>query len=152
MQYTLTTRLVFSKSASSTSQILEKLQNLPSKKVALTEIIVGYNQDTLSASVEATGNGLAIHAIEKVLRQVPFDELAEPVVLTVADENGTVDHAVYGRSDAECALAEALAYLGDMDQRAADIGNPVLGRALNDAKRYLEEEMARVKTDKASGK
>ena len=152
MQYQLTTTLVFTKSASSAPQVLAKLQALPSKNPKLTEIIVGHNQDMLSASVEATGSALAIDAVEKVLRQVPYDELAGPIVLTATDENGAVTHAAYGRSDAECARAEALAYLGDMDQRAADIGNSAMIRALNDAKRYLEEEIAWAKTDKTSGK
>ncbi|MHB8252204.1 MAG: hypothetical protein ACYDEV_00535 [Acidiferrobacter sp.] len=151
MQYQLTAKLVFIKSASSAPQILAKLQALPIKNPTLTEIIVGYNQDMLSASVEATGSALAMDAVEKVLRQAQ-DELAQPAVLTATDENGEVTHVAFGRIDAECERAEALAYLGDMDQRAADIGNSALIRALNDAKRYLEEEIAWVKTDKTSGK
>lgn len=150
MQYQLTAKLVFSKSASSAPQILAKLQALSVKNPTLTEIIVGYNQDMLSAAVEATGSALAMDAVEKALRQTQ-DELAQPAVLTATDENGEVTHVAFGRTDAECERAEALAYLDDMNQRATDVGNQALIRALADAKRYLEEEAHWAKTDKTTG-
>ena len=151
MQYELTTTLVFIKGAASAQKVLKKLQALPSKNPALTEIIIGHNRDILTVSVEATGSALGIDAVKKALRQVPYDELAGPVVLTTTDENGEVTHVAFGRTDAECKRAEALAYLDDMDQRAADIGNTAMIRALADARRYLEEEIAWVKTDKTPG-
>ena len=147
MQYELTTTLVFAKGAASAQKVLAKLQALPGKNPTLTEIIVGHNRDMLTVSVKATGNTLAMLAVEKALRQVPYDELAEPVVLTTTDENGEVTHVAFGRTDAECKRAEALAYLDDMDKRAVDIGNTAMIRALADVRRCLEEEIAWTKTD-----
>jgi hypothetical protein len=142
MQYKLTTTLVFTKGAASAQKVLTKLQALPSKNPTLTEIIVGHNRDILTVSVEATGSALGIDAVEKALRQVPYDELAEPVVLTTTDENGEVLHAALGPDEEACERVVALAYLDDMAQRAADIGNESLTRALAAARRFLEGEAA----------
>ena len=140
MRYQLTTKLVFSQSASSVPRLLAELSALPSKKPTLTEIIVGHNQNDLTVSIEATGSGLAVDTLKKVLRQVPYDELAEPAVLTSTDENGECTHVAFGRTEGECDTVVALAYLDDMDQRALDVGNKALIQALANARRYLEEE------------
>lgn len=147
MQHELTTTLVFIKGAASAKKVLAKLKALPSKNPTLTEIIVGHNRDMLTVSVKATGNTLAMLAVEKALRQVPSDELAKPAVLTTVAKNGEVTNVAFGRAYAECKRAEALAYLDDMDKRAVDIGNTAMIRALADARRYLEEEIAWTKTD-----
>ena len=142
MQYELTTTLVFTKGAASAKKVLAKLQALPSKKPGLTELVIKYDQNIRTASVEATGSSLAIDAIEKALRQIPCEELAQAAVLTATHENGEVTHIAFGRADKDCQFAEAMAHLNDMTQHAVDVDNDALMRALGSARRYLEEEAA----------